>query len=177
MSGKHRSLPPRSTKLILDTRDENVSIGGSMDMLRRLCKDDKEVLDLIDQAVQRCDGSPPETVDNVNILDGRPTGNSEQAASRRLRKDRPDLLEKVKQGEMTVTENHQALGIRSSVALIHCNWIQASLTSAPISLDSVRFSTIFSWICAASGAARSARFISSTVSCDMARLRLGRRRE
>jgi hypothetical protein len=76
MSGKHRSLPPRSTKLILDTRDENVSIGGSMDMLRRLCKDDKVAPNLIDQAVQRCDGSPPETVDNVNSLDGRRSSRS-----------------------------------------------------------------------------------------------------
>jgi hypothetical protein len=72
-----------------------------MDMLRRLCKDGMEVLDLIDQAVQRSDGRPPETVDNINSLDSRPTGTSEQAAIRWLRKDRPDLLEKVVAGEMT----------------------------------------------------------------------------
>lgn len=34
-------------------------------------------------------------VDNVNDVESRPTGNTEQAAIRRLRKDRPDLLERV----------------------------------------------------------------------------------
>jgi hypothetical protein len=123
MSGKHRSFPPRSTKFILNTRDENVSIDGSMDMLRRLCKDGMEALDLIDQAVQETprQGAKTDIVDNINEVDSRPTGTSEQAAIRRLRKDRPDLLEKVKQGEMTVTENHQALRIRPSVALACCD--------------------------------------------------------
>jgi hypothetical protein len=68
-------------------------IGCSMDMLLRLCKDDKVALDLIDQAVKRPAGGDQRSeeaktnVDNVNI-DPRPDGNSEQAAIRRLRKDR-----------------------------------------------------------------------------------------
>jgi hypothetical protein len=81
-----------------------------MDMLRRLCKDDMEALDLIDQAVQRPNGGDrksegaPTRVDNINS-DPVPNGTSEQAAIRRLRKDRPDLLEKVngRRGESSQT--------------------------------------------------------------------------
>lgn len=70
-------------------------LGASIDLLMRLCKDDKEALDAIDRAVQRPDGRPAVTLDNIQ---GFPSGTSEQAAIRRLRKDRPDLLEEVKVG-------------------------------------------------------------------------------
>jgi hypothetical protein len=59
-----------------------------------------------DQAEQRGPGNPTGanqhangTVDNINIST-RPTGTSSQAALRRLRKDRPDLLELVLAGEL-----------------------------------------------------------------------------
>ena len=53
------------------------------------------VLAMFDEATQRKNGvnQHSEGVDNVNTL-GRPDGNSAQTALRRLRKDRPDLLEK-----------------------------------------------------------------------------------
>jgi hypothetical protein len=40
-------------------------------------------------------------VDNINEVEARPTGTSHRAAIRRLAKERPDLLEKVKAGLMT----------------------------------------------------------------------------
>jgi hypothetical protein len=45
---------------------------------------------VIDQALQGKQGQRTDLVDNVNEVE-RPTGNSESAALRRLRKDRPDL--------------------------------------------------------------------------------------
>jgi hypothetical protein len=56
--------------------------------LKRLCQDDTEAFDLIDAADQN-----PTGVHNIHTT--RPSGTSEQAALRRLRKDRPDLHEQV----------------------------------------------------------------------------------
>lgn len=91
-------------------------LGASIDILKRLCEDDKDALDLIDQAIKRPDGRRPKqrdlTVDNVNGLEPRPDGNSEQAAIRRLRKDRPDLLDEVKAGRMSAHAAMKAAGFR-----------------------------------------------------------------
>lgn len=77
-------------------------------MINRICKDDKDALDAIDRAAQRPEGRPakqggldfgttfhdepgPEkTFNNVQGLTPAPVGNTEQAAIRRLRKDRPN---------------------------------------------------------------------------------------
>ncbi len=59
------------------------------------------MLDLIDQATQRRDGNPTGnnqysgTVDIINSSTPRPTGTSKQSSLRRLRKDRPDLHQRV----------------------------------------------------------------------------------
>jgi hypothetical protein len=94
--------PDESDELIGLLRDEEFveanlpeGLESSDVILQRLCKDDKEALDLIDGLIQ----APP-YVHNVNVT-GRPCGNSEQAALRRLHKDRPDLLDRVKAGQLT----------------------------------------------------------------------------
>lgn len=66
--------------------------------LKKLCQDDTEALDLIDQVEQRPVGRPTEILDNIQHF---PSGTSAQAALRRLRKDRPDLHSTVIAGEMT----------------------------------------------------------------------------
>lgn len=80
-------------------------IGGDIDMVRRLIADDVSLLKLFDKAIQRPAGgdrrSSDFNVDNVHIGLGRPDGNSRQRALRRLRKDRPDLLERVEAGELS----------------------------------------------------------------------------
>jgi len=65
-------------------------LGTNTALLKRICADDKEVLDLIDQAEQGNQGKRTDLVDNVNEV-ARPTGNARQHALRKLRKDRPDL--------------------------------------------------------------------------------------
>lgn len=78
-------------------------LGANIETLRRLCVDDKPLVDLIDRAVQQGRGgrNNPQGVnqytevndDNIHIDQKRdsPTGTSAAAALRRLRKDRPDL--------------------------------------------------------------------------------------
>ncbi len=65
---------------------------------------------LSDQALQRPAGGQPDNnnrakdktnINNVNNRTERPTGNSREAGLRRLRKDRPDLLEEVVTGKKT----------------------------------------------------------------------------
>lgn len=87
---------------------------ASIDLLKRLCRDDKEVLHLIDKAMRR-KGGRPKTLD---IVQGFPSGNSEQAAIRRLDKDRPDLLKKVKEGELTAHGAMVKAGFRDETVVI-----------------------------------------------------------
>lgn len=57
-------------------------------------------------------------VDNVNDVESRPTGNTEQAAIRRLRKDRPDLLERVKEGALSAHRAMVEAGFRRQTITI-----------------------------------------------------------
>ena len=60
-------------------------------MLRLICKEDHEALDLLDQAYQRPTGRPKKSGTLLPVLPNRPEGNTSAKALRRLRKDRPDL--------------------------------------------------------------------------------------
>lgn len=70
-------------------------LGATVDLVRRIVADDVELLDLFDQALGRKPRTDKITVNDDNVHDSadleRPSGNSESAALRRLRKDRPDL--------------------------------------------------------------------------------------
>lgn len=103
-------------------------LGASIDSIKRLCRDDIEALNAIDAVTQRGDGgnNNPDglgghtgktrgdlvTFDNVqgdkpasaseqSPVVKAPTGNSRETALRRLRKDRPDLLERVLASELS----------------------------------------------------------------------------
>lgn len=93
-------------------------LGSSVDMLIRLCKDDKDALDAIDRAMKRPNHRPEKTVDNVHSSEERPTGNTEQAAIRRLRKDRPDLHKKVIAGKMSAHAAMVEAGFRKRTITI-----------------------------------------------------------
>ncbi|GJF08939.1 hypothetical protein NGTWS0302_32970 [Mycolicibacterium cyprinidarum] len=79
-------------------------LGASLDLVRRIVSDDKEAVDLLDQALQGRNGgdhtSPASSLYNIQTARA-PSGNSEAAALRRLRKDRPDLHQRVIDGELT----------------------------------------------------------------------------
>lgn len=70
-------------------------------MIRRICGDDPEALDLLDKTLQRADGRPPETFDNIQGLESAPTGTSAARAIRQLREQRPDLHARVMAKELS----------------------------------------------------------------------------
>jgi hypothetical protein len=65
-------------------------LGISIEVLRRLVQDDPVAVDALDRATQGKQGQRTDLLDNVQEVKA-PTGNSEAATVRRLRKDRPDL--------------------------------------------------------------------------------------
>ncbi len=119
-------------------------LGTTVRRLQQLCQDRPDVLDLIDQARQRPNGinQYSEGFDNVQTL--APTGNSTDAALRRLRKDRPDLHQRVINKELSAHAAMIEAGFRKKTftlpeepraaarALYHhynCNDFQVLLTA------------------------------------------------
>lgn len=79
-------------------------LGASMKVLKEICREDPVALDMIDQAVQMPHGGSRVKVLNQQLdhdEEAKQDGSSRHL--RRLRKDRPDLHEKVLAGEMTIT--------------------------------------------------------------------------
>ncbi len=82
-------------------------LGATLPLVKRLAGDDRELLDLLDQATQQEAGNPTfgagePIVDIINnSTDKRPDGTSEQYALRRLRKQRPELHQRVLAGELS----------------------------------------------------------------------------
>ncbi len=91
-------------------------LGSTIDLLKRICHEDKDVLDMIDREIQGKVGAPPsyeqdnlisdEIVYNihnskpsVNGAIERPTGTSESAGLRRLRKVLSDAKSNNQPGE------------------------------------------------------------------------------
>jgi hypothetical protein len=73
-------------------------MGGRLESIRKLCAYDPEALDLLDRETLGKQGERTDLVYNVHEVKEkveRPAGNSQQAAIRRLRNDRPDLHAKV----------------------------------------------------------------------------------
>ena len=68
--------------------------------VKRLCRDDAEAIDLIDEAIGSRQGERTDIVDNIHEVE-RPTGTSARAAIRRLRTQRPDLHKRVLAGELS----------------------------------------------------------------------------
>jgi hypothetical protein len=95
-------------------------LGAKVRDLERLIGDDEATLNLLDAALQGKPGNPignnqhtRGNVDNVNASEvWRPTGNSRVQGIRRLRKDRPDLLQRVFDKEMSVNEAMIEAGFR-----------------------------------------------------------------
>jgi hypothetical protein len=114
-------------------------LGSDIKTLRRLCADDPEALDELEKAIQGKDGASEgnkyalksytagykednniTTFDNIqgssadkpNKYDTAPTGTSEAAALRRLRKSAPKLHEKVIAGEMSANAAMVKAGFR-----------------------------------------------------------------
>lgn len=82
------------------TAPSSRGLNSDVRTLQKVCHDQRDVLDLIDQALQRPRGGDHRSnVDNINVA--RPTGTSQQRALRKLRTSRPDLHVRVVAGEMS----------------------------------------------------------------------------
>lgn len=81
-------------------------LGASMRLIEKIIDsiedeaERKQTRDLLDRARQRPAGRPPETFDNVQGSSA-PTGNRQDAALRRLRKDAPELHVEVLAGRLS----------------------------------------------------------------------------
>ena len=81
-------------------------LGSTVSMLQDLCRSNKAALAAIEKATQRSAGGDrrSESYQEIivdNIHNERPSGTSESAALRRLRKHRPDLLAQVLNNEIS----------------------------------------------------------------------------
>jgi hypothetical protein len=70
-------------------------LGTDLKLIKRICGDDPEAIDLLDRALKRM------PVDNIHGHETRPSGTSEQRAIRKLREGRPDLHARVLARELS----------------------------------------------------------------------------
>ncbi|MFJ4969809.1 hypothetical protein [Streptomyces sp. NPDC088755] len=86
-------------------------LGATVDLVRRIVADDTVALDLLDQVLQGGQGTRSDLVSNSNEV--RPTGTTQAAALRRLRKDAPELHARVLAGELSAHAAMVQAGFRA----------------------------------------------------------------
>jgi hypothetical protein len=107
-------------------------LGASVDLIRRIVKDDAEALDMLDVALQRPHGgdtrsdSAQTNVDNINV--GRPAGTSKEHALRKLRTSAPELHADVLQGRLSAHAAMVQAGYRKRTASVPLNPTDAAAT-------------------------------------------------
>jgi hypothetical protein len=88
-------------------------MGGCYDDLRRLCGKNRHASDWLESLTVRPVGTNQHSEGLDNIQGLAPTGTSQDAAFRRLRKDRSDLHQRVLDGEMSAHRAMIEAGFRS----------------------------------------------------------------
>lgn len=78
-------------------------LGTSIDMLKRMCRDNPEAVDAIDRALKGRQGQRTDLLYNIQEVSKQeaPTGTSTEAALRRLRDQEPSLHARVIAGEIS----------------------------------------------------------------------------
>lgn len=89
-------------------------LNTSMQTIKDLCRRDQLAQDAIDEACRRQWGGDRSKVHNVNLAP-TPRGNSQPYALRKLRKDRPDLHERVLSGELKPNAAMEQAGFRKLI--------------------------------------------------------------
>lgn len=89
------------------TQPPTHGLGATPALLRRIVGEVPVILDLLDRALVGRQGKRNDLVDNVHeVQSARPDGNRQQRALRRLRDQRPDLHQRVLEGELSA---HRAM--------------------------------------------------------------------
>lgn len=103
----------------LMTSDPPRGLGWAAEDVRRVCRGNVALYDLFDQALQRPHGTNQHSEDLYNVQDlSAPTGNSKQAALRKLRKNRPDLHAMVVNEELSPHAAMVEAGFRPRTASV-----------------------------------------------------------
>lgn len=92
-------------------------LGTTLDLVRRIVKDEPETLDLLDRAVQNPHGGDRSKLDNIQLA-SHPSGTSREAGLRRLRKDRPDLHAEVLAGRLSTHAAMVQAGFRRKAVTV-----------------------------------------------------------
>lgn len=125
-------------------------LGADVPLLRRIVADDAEAVDLLDRVLQQPPGnrsgrnqhSPKVgTLDNIQGSKA-PTGTSESAALRRLRKDRPDLHAQVLDGELSAHAAAVQAGFRPKTFTVRADNPESIVTTLRRQLDSKTLSLV-----------------------------------
>lgn len=105
--------PFRSFPEFVETPGSGGGLGLTRKQLDALCVDDMEIRSLIDKAYESIPGAHRPAPHN-NVMRSE-QGNSQSYALRKLRKDRPDLHEKVLAGELKPNAAMEEAGFRKLV--------------------------------------------------------------
>ena len=92
-------------------------LGCSLDRLQRLCDDDDEAQLMIRRATTKEPHRPEKSVNNVNT-NGRSSGNAKDYTLDRLDRERPDLYERVVDGEMSANAAAIEAGFRTKTVSV-----------------------------------------------------------
>lgn len=117
---KDRIVPLTGERATFEDFEEFVTapplqgLGVTMDILKKVCRGEMEALDMIDRAMQGRQGERTDLFDNVKEVKA-PTGNSTDAALRRLRKDAPELHQRVLSGELSPNAAMVEAGFRKKM--------------------------------------------------------------
>lgn len=87
-------------------------IGATVELLKRLVKDDSEALDLLDRALQQPNHRPESRDDITSYKDPNARGTSKEYALRKLRKDAPELHADVLAGRLSAHSAMVQAGFR-----------------------------------------------------------------
>jgi hypothetical protein len=97
------------------TRKPLEGLGSDVKTIQRMCADDAETLDLIDEVIQNPHGIHVD-VNNINVT--RPQGTSRQNALRSLRKNAPSIHREVITGRLSAHAGMIKAGLRKRTVTV-----------------------------------------------------------
>ncbi|MFJ8755498.1 hypothetical protein [Streptomyces cyaneofuscatus] len=103
------------------TTPPTAGLGASIDLVRRIVAEDQVARDLFDRALQdtQVPGERTDLLDNVQqVRTKAPSGNRQEAALRRLRKDAPELHARVMNGELSAHAAMVQAGFRAKTVTV-----------------------------------------------------------
>ena len=132
------------------TAEPTDGLGADVELIRKIVAGDTQAVDLLDRALQQPVGTNQhrEGVDIINTQ--RPTGTSESAALRRLRKDRPDLHAQVLADELSAHAATVLAGFRPKTFTVRADKPESIVGTLRRQLDPQTLAAVISLLTAQS---------------------------